>query len=115
VFAFQGIRPYVSSVALGELAQSQAANSVLSVAPIASRDANLAQIIRNVSYGAPNAPQAGAARGAIALISAGPDGIYFSTRDGPGSQTSAVNNIEAHPQGPYVVNEYDDIRVFGGG
>jgi prepilin-type N-terminal cleavage/methylation domain-containing protein len=115
VFAFQGIRPYVSSVALGELAQSQAANSVLSVAPLAERDANLAQIIRNVSYGAPGAPLAGASRGAIVLISAGADGIYFSTRDGAGSQTSPVNSIQSHPQGPYVVNEYDDIRVFGGG
>jgi hypothetical protein len=88
---------------------------VLSVAPLAERDANLAQIIRNVSYGAPGAPLAGASRGAIVLISAGADGIYFSTRDGAGSQTSPVNSIQSHPQGPYVVNEYDDIRVFGGG
>jgi type II secretory pathway pseudopilin PulG len=118
VFAFQGIRPYVSSVALGELGQSQATNSVLWVTAAANRDDTLAQIIRNVSYGAPDRPLDGAARGAIVLISAGADGVFFSTRDGPGSQTSPVTNIYSgttNPQGPYTVNQYDDIRVFGGG
>ena len=118
IFAFQPLRPYVQSASLGELGQSQLANSILNTAAAIDRDATLAQIIRNVSYGAGDNPLAGASRGAIVLISAGRDGIYFANNDGPGAQGAVVNNIVSgtlNPKGAYVVNEYDDIRIFGGG
>jgi prepilin-type N-terminal cleavage/methylation domain-containing protein len=113
MFAYQPIRPYTASVELGNLSQSQAGHSILALA--ANQSATLAQIIRNVSYGAPNAPLAGAPRGAWVLISAGRDGIFFSRTDGLGNPTAPVTDIINPPTGPYVVNQYDDVRVFGGG
>lgn len=56
------------------------------------------------------------ARGDFFLISAGPDGIYFSVADGPGSPGTPVTDITSIGQGgPSVVDEYDDIVVPGGG
>ena len=115
MFAFQPVVPYINSVELGNLAQSQVAGSILRTATPATQSATLAQIIRNVSYGAPNAPLAGAPRGAWVLISAGRDGVFFSRTDGLGNPTAPVNDIINTPTGPYVVNQYDDIRIFGGG
>ena len=114
--AFLGLRPYLISETLGEFGLSQA-DSILRAASVANQNATLAQIIRNVSYGKPEAPQQGAPRGAIAAISAGRDGIYFSRFDGRGQPGAAQVDIvtTANPTGPYIVNEYDDIRVFGGG
>ncbi len=118
MFAFQPILPYINSVELGNLSQSQSTNSILRMTPPANQSATLAQIIRNVSYGAAGTPNAGAPRGAWVLISPGKDGIFFSRIDGPGSASAPVVEIvsaTANPRGPYVVNEYDDVRVFGGG
>ena len=118
IFAFQPILPYITSVELGNLAQSQVARSILRTTPPTNQSATLAQIIRNVSYGLAGSPLAGAPRGAWVLISAGKDGIFFANNDGPGTQTVVFNDIVsgiANPKGPYVVNEYDDIRIFGGG
>lgn len=115
VFAFQGMAPYLVSVELGDLGQSQA-ESVLNAA--SQKSATLAQILRNVSFGTPSTPLQGAPRGAIAAISAGRDGIFFWTKDGPGNPTQPRNDIVtagANPTGPYIVSEYDDVRVFGGG
>lgn len=117
IFAFQPIVPYINSVELGNLNQSQIANSILRVATAANQSATLAQIIRNVSFGAPNTPLAGAPRGAWVLISAGRDGIFFSRTDGLGNPSAPVSDIisTANPTGPYAVNQYDDVRIFGGG
>lgn len=117
MFAFQPILPYINSVELGNLAQSQIANSVLRVATPANQSATLAQMIRNVSYGAANTPLAGAPRGAWVLISAGRDGIFVSRTDGLGSPSVPVVDLigTGNPKGPYALNEYDDVRVFGGG
>jgi len=115
-FAFQGLKGYLNSNALGELGASQA-DSILRAAAIGNQNATLAQIIRNVSYGKPDAPQQGAPRGAIVAISAGRDGVFFSKYDGRGSQTAPTADIisAANATGPYVVGDYDDIRVFSGG
>jgi len=118
IFNFQGILGYVNSVELGELSQNQLTGSILRVTPAANQDATLAQIVRNVSYGTNNQPLQGAPRGAFVLISAGQDGIFFSRIDGPGNPSAPVTDIvnaATNPKGPYVVAEYDDIRVFGGG
>ncbi|MFM1823865.1 MAG: hypothetical protein RI967_2131 [Planctomycetota bacterium] len=113
IFAFQPLRPYLNSSALGELGQDQA-NSILRAATANQQNATLAQIIRNPAYGTASAPLTSSPRGAIVVMSAGKDGIFFARNDGPGSQTSPVVNIVTIPAGPYAVNEYDDIRVFGG-
>ncbi len=115
IFSFRSILGYVDSVELGDLSQNQITGSILRTATVTNQNATLAQIIRNVSYGAANQPLQGAPRGAFVLISAGQDGIFFSRIDGPGNPTLPVNDIINNPKGPYVVNEYDDIRVFGGG
>ena len=54
----------------------------------------------------------------VELISAGKDGVYFSVADGPGTPGPGgqVDNIVTGEFGnPQVVEEYDDIRLFGGG
>ncbi len=65
-------------------------------------------------------PFGGTARGAYALISAGPDGIFFSTQDGVGSPNEPIGTGDlAWPafleRGAQAFDEFDDLRVFGGG
>jgi hypothetical protein len=57
----------------------------------------------------------GQARGAFMLLSAGPDGVYFSRHDGPGEpgDGNEVDNII--PFGPSIIEEFDDVLIFGGG
>jgi prepilin-type N-terminal cleavage/methylation domain-containing protein len=116
MFAFQGIKPYLNSNQLGDLGATQA-DSILRAAAVANQNATLAQIIRNVSYGKPNEPQQGSPRGAVVAISAGRDGVYFSRFDGRGAPGAPQFDIisTANATGPYIVSEYDDVRVFGGG
>ena len=118
------ILPYVTSTALGEFGRNQVYNasdnpggSILAGPSLYDRDATFAQIIRHPSFGEPDEPLTGTARGAYVLISAGKDGIYFSRKDGPGTPAVPVSNIINHPEfgNPQVVEEYDDIRLFGGG
>ncbi|MEY2714114.1 MAG: Type secretion system protein precursor [Planctomycetota bacterium] len=116
MFASQGLRPYLISAKLGELGENQS-KSILRAGTPAVQNATLAQIIRNVSYGKYDQPQQGAPRGAIVAISAGRDGIFFSREDGRGSRSMPQDDIvtAGNPTGPYIVQEYDDVRVFGGG
>ena len=119
-FMLGATKPYINSGGLGELDRSQTdadKGSILKLA--ADPSATLAQIIRHPSFGAPAEPLTGTARGAYVLISAGKDGVYFSVADGPGTPGPGgqVYNIVDDPDfgNPRVVEEYDDIRVFGGG
>lgn len=52
------------------------------------------------------------ARGAFMLLSAGPDGVFFSRADGPGSPGNVVDDLSGY--GPSVIDEYDDVLIFGG-
>lgn len=117
------LAPYVTNVtALGELGKSQA-QSLFNVTNDVPR--TLAQILRSVAFkggasAATDDPLNGTARGRYAIISPGPDGIYFASTEvlGGGSNPTPVLNIfdnVANPAGPTIVNEYDDIRIFGGG
>jgi hypothetical protein len=84
----------------------------------------LAQLIRAPSVGrfAANengtgdatAALSGAPRGKFVLISAGPDGIYYGLKDGPGAQNYAFPNSGAYFM-PDLPSKYDDITIFGGG
>ena len=118
-FYTKGMLPYTRSTALGEFGKDQITLSILNTA--GDPEATLAQILRHPSLGnfvngAADA-QAGTAQGAYILISAGPDGVYFSRKDGPGTAEIPVDDIvdDVDFQNPTIVKEYDDIRIFGGG
>jgi len=46
------------------------------------------------------------------LLSAGADGVFFSSQDGPGSEDSPISNIFDATQA--AIGEYDDILRFIG-
>ena len=118
-FYMNSMKPYTTSMKLGEFGKDQNVLSILNTAP--DENATFAQILRHPSlgsFGDALKAQAGTARGAYILISAGPDGIYFSRQDGPGTLQVPIDDIiEGNPdyQNPTIVKEYDDIRIFGGG
>ncbi len=113
-FLTTSMMPYTTSTKLGELIRDQSV-SIFKTSP--ALNATFGQTIRHPAFGQPDQPWNGTARGAYVLISAGPDGIYFSKFDGPGTPTAPQDNIVDHPDfgNPKVVDEYDDIRRFGGG
>ncbi len=118
-FYTKGMLPYTSATNLGELGRDQKVLSILNTAT--NPNATFAQILRHPSlgnFGTEAYAQAGTAQGAYILISAGPDGVYFSRKDGPGTPEMPVDDIvegNADYQNPAIVKEYDDIRIFGGG
>ncbi|MHC4990643.1 MAG: hypothetical protein ACYTGC_06645 [Planctomycetota bacterium] len=126
-FATAGLEPYLNSTALGELGKSQVASggvgSVLTLGSAAQQAAMLGQAIRHPAFGPANNPLdvSANALGAVALISAGPDGVFFGRDDGPGSPGAliggpgGVSEPDFFDFGPTVFDEFDDIRVFGGG
>jgi len=114
-FILDSINPYLNSTSLGELGKSQS-DSIIRIATGDNRAKTLGQIIRHPGMGNPTAPETGTPKGQIVLISAGKDGIYFSRFDGPGSTAAPVTNIVTGTYGsPQVVEQFDDIVVFGGG
>lgn len=121
-FLYGTMVPYIESEGIGEFAKDQMDSDKGSIfnnagSPPADRYATFAQILRHAAFGESDKPLQGNAQGAYMLFSAGPDGIYFSIADGPGTPTDTVLNIVDHQDfgNPQVVNEYDDIRIFGGG
>lgn len=134
-FLREPLLPYLESTALGEFGKDQTvappngAGSILNVAdapPLsttAARNYTLAQLLRNPGFGPPDLPltspliDAGLVpQGEFMLFSAGPDGIYFSAKDGPGTAAAAQVNIVAGQYGtPQVIKDYDDMRRAGGG
>lgn len=123
-FLLGTMKPYLNSTGLGDFGRNQVFNannnpngSILSGPSLYDFNATFAQIIRHPSFGAPTEPLTGTARGAYVLISPGKDGIYFSRQDGPGTPGNPVSNIinDQDFGNPQVVEEYDDIRLFGGG
>jgi hypothetical protein len=57
----------------------------------------------------------GSPRGTMLLLSAGPDGVFYSTVQGAGSGAAPVTNVTQYANNPKVWDEYDDIIVFAGG
>jgi prepilin-type N-terminal cleavage/methylation domain-containing protein len=112
-FYFGGMAPYVGSTALGDAGEDQTKLSILNfnVAPNVAN--NLAQIIRHPAFGDNSQPELWTPRGAYVLFSAGKDGVFFSQQDGPGEPSNPVNDLSNLD--PEVVQEYDDVVVFGGG
>ena len=130
-FELAGVASYINSNGLGEVAANQLATPSGSVLTIGGQwqgndqlqlSAVSAMLAHPAFYKVPppaTAPLYGKARGAVVLISAGPDGIFFSAVDGPGSVGNPLDGGNLGAQlvnaGPKVIEEFDDIRVFQGG
>jgi type II secretory pathway pseudopilin PulG len=120
-FFTASMTPYTESDRLGKMAANQVDLSILNQAP--EPEATFAQILRHPGFGTfdqgIDSAINGTARGAFVLFSAGPDGVYFSIKDGPGTpgqpEADIVDNADTAYNTPRVVDEYDDLRVFGGG
>ena len=82
----------------------------------------ISQIIRSPTIGiwdsssaTAQSALAGSARGAVVVWSAGEDNVFASRIDGPGSVGAEVLNLfQANYFNPKVIEEYDDVLVFGG-
>jgi prepilin-type N-terminal cleavage/methylation domain-containing protein len=125
---------YTGSTALGDAAVDQTNplnGSVLSTTTAAglpatdSRRLTLAQLVRHAGLDAAasaNASDAdrvwsGTARGKYFLFSAGPDGIFFSrsqVRTPDGQLMTDIISRASNPDGPRIIERFDDI-VFSGG
>ncbi len=124
-FYLNSMWPYTRATELGKFGEDQTdseTGSILNNADQTLGDATFAQILRHPSlgsFGTVVEAQAGTSQGAYILFSSGPDGIYFSKQDGPGTPQDPIDDIvtEQDPDysNPTIVKEYDDIRVFGGG
>src|SRR5262245_31946091 len=94
--------------------------SMLTVGTDTQKAKTFATILAHPAFYDPTRPLYGSPRGAFMLWSAGADGVYFSSADGPGSEGQPidqggpynVDNVVAN--GPKVIDEFDDVRVFGG-
>ena len=128
---------YTRSTGLGELNADQTDStkgSILNTTSAggindsAARDLTFGQIIRHpginaqIVTGSTTTPDAetvwsGTPKGKYFLISAGPDGIYFSrdqVRKGSGEALTNIVSQGENPAGPQVIERYDDIVVAGG-
>lgn len=108
-FLLESITPYSQSTSLGEKGQDQMLKSMLNVGDLGEQRLTLAQILEHGAL-------EGTPRGAYMLLSAGPDAIFFAVSDGPGSNANPITDVTTvHAQGPRIIDEFDDVRVFGGG
>ena len=124
-FEFRSQDKLIKATQLGDLGTSQdlsllnRARTTEGSDGLDSQTRTFAQILRNPALGAAEQPMTGTARGDYILISAGPDGVFFQTTDGPGSAGNPINNIvdnnNTQYATPVVVSEYDDLIVAGGG
>ena len=123
-FLIAGLDGYLKSTGLGELGQNQdydisPGGSILTDS-LTNFEKNYAYVLRHPALGSsdPNeVMETSTARGAYVLISAGPDGIFFSAQDGPGAPGDEITALGGNPDinPDRAVDEYDDIRIFGGG
>ncbi len=128
---FAGLNPYLASPGLGILFTQQTkamagtggAYSVLDANTDATKRARIyAQFIRHPGFGDADKPLQSSPRGKYLIISSGKDGIFFSTQDGPGTKSKPVDFDELLDKtalqkigGLSILDNYNDVRVFGGG
>ena len=121
-FRTEGAAPYFEAgeFGLGELRKQQAFSNdaptcILSQENNAFFEGNVGRILANPAIreglGNPNDLYT-QPRGSMLLLSAGPDGIYFSSQDGPGSEDEPIDDIFDATQA--AIGEYDDILRFIG-
>jgi prepilin-type N-terminal cleavage/methylation domain-containing protein len=113
---------------VGKRAGNQSTKSIINsnvTSDTQQRRATIAQAVRSPSLGIWDstlntndmelAALGGSPRGAILLWSPGEDAIFLSSEDGPGTPTNGVLSLfSSNNFNPKVVEEYDDIIVFGG-
>ena len=117
--------PYLGSDSLGDssLPQTKAGAPIYTLFEDGSTPVDkkklFAQFLRHPGFGDPALPLSGTPRGKYLLISAGKDGIYFSRIDGLGNKTTPVvatgTNGVLTREGLAGLDNWDDIRMFGGG
>ena len=121
-FRTEGAAPYFEAglSGLGELRKQQAFSNnaptcILSQENTAFFEGNVGRILANPAIregvGNPNDLYT-QPRGSMLLLSAGADGVFFSSQDGPGSEDSPISNIFDATQA--AIGEYDDILRFIG-
>ena len=121
-FRTEGAAPYFEAglSGLGELRKQQAFSNnaptcILSQENTAFYEGNVGRILANPAIregvGNPNDLYT-QPRGSMLLLSAGADGVFFSSQDGPGSEASPISNIFDTTQA--AIGEYDDILRFIG-
>ncbi len=107
-FDLRSANPYIRTTGLGEVEANQNLLSMLNESASSDYVANFARLLEH-----PSIP--GQAKGAFMLLSAGADGVYFATIDGPGDPASPVFDISDAALYPAsVIGEYDDLLRFGG-
>ena len=95
------------------------------IADTQQRRATIAQAVRSPALGIWDstlntndmelAALGGTPRGAILVWSPGEDAVFMSAEDGPGTVTNSVLSLFSSTNfNPKVVEEYDDVLVFGG-
>lgn len=118
--------PYLGSVSLGDssLPQTKAGAGTSPIYTLfedgstaVDKKKLFAQFLRHPGFGDYDKPLSGTPRGKYLLISAGKDGIYFSRIDGLGNKTTPVTPtvILNTKEGLAGLDNWDDIRMFGGG
>lgn len=117
-FLIDGALPYLDSDGLGELEVDQT-ESMLRMIGGDTRYDLMALILAHPAFYDSAAPRNGQARGGFVLLSAGADGVYFSCIDGPGTEIQPIEPGSVQEKllapGPNVIDEFNDVRVFGGG
>lgn len=136
-FERNGMLAYSASTSLGDAGVDQTdtlRGSVLNTTSAGgesgkpARDLTLGQLIRHGGINSQSATGsaaiadkdrvwAGVARGKYFLMSAGPDGIYFSRAQATNTSGTAITDIvsqSTNPAGPQILERYDDIIVSGG-
>lgn len=114
----QTMRPYIQASALGRLGKNQVwdgsdnvEGSILT--GIAQPMIDEMQVpVMNMRRIIESPGVEGRARGAFMLLSAGPDGVYYSAVDGPGNAAEIIVDLGNRPRS--VIEEYDDVVLFGG-
>lgn len=114
--------PYLGSDSLGDssLPQTKAGAPIYTLfedgSDATQKKKLFAQFLRHPGFGDPDKPLSGTPRGKYLLISAGKDGIYFSRIDGLGNKTTPVTStVILSKEGLAGLENWDDIRLFGGG
>ena len=121
-FRTEGAAPYFEAglSGLGELRKQQAFSNnaptcILSQENTAFFEGNVGRVLANPAIregvGNPNDLYT-QPRGSMLLLSAGADGVFFSSQDGPASEDSPISNIFDATQA--AIGEYDDILRFIG-
>ena len=113
-FATASMTPYTNSISLGKLGASQMDESIFNLAsdPVSTLGKILGHPALSQWGGSGSGVVTGQARGAFMLLSAGPDGVYFSQEDGAGNPNQPQPEILDLPAS--IIEEYDDMLLFGG-